>query len=46
VTCILANLALRHNATLSWDERKFTVGESAVAPYLKAEYRAPWKLEV
>jgi predicted dehydrogenase len=45
-TCILANLALRHSATLDWDDKAFTVKQHDVKPYLKAKYRSPWKLEV
>ncbi|HYW45070.1 MAG TPA: Gfo/Idh/MocA family oxidoreductase [Bryobacteraceae bacterium] len=46
VTCILANLALRHGVTLDWNGRTFTVAQEAVQPFLKANYRSPWKLEV
>jgi predicted dehydrogenase len=45
-TCILANLALRHNVTLDWDDKAFTVKQREIKPYLKAKYRSPWKLEV
>jgi predicted dehydrogenase len=45
-TCILANLALRHNTTLDWDEKAFTVKQANMKPFLKAKYRSPWKLEV
>jgi predicted dehydrogenase len=45
-TCILANLAMRHNTSLDWDEKAFTVKQRDIRPYLKAKYRAPWKLEV
>jgi predicted dehydrogenase len=44
--CILANLSMRYKTRLDWDERKWTVQQNAVKPYLKAKYRAPWKLEV
>src|SRR4051812_1162272 len=44
--CILANLSLRHKMRLDWDEKKWTVAQESVRPYLKAKYRAPWKLEV
>jgi predicted dehydrogenase len=44
--CVLANLAYRHGTTLDWDERAFTVKQAAIKPFLKAHYRAPWKLEV
>jgi hypothetical protein len=44
--CILANLSLRHKTWLDWDEKNWTVKQAQVKPYLKAKYRAPWKLEV
>ncbi len=44
--CILANLSMRYKTWLDWDETKWTVRQTAVKPYLKAKYRAPWKLEV
>ena len=45
-TCLLANLAMRHGATLDFDERAFTVKQHDMKQYLKAKYRSPWKLEV
>ncbi|MBS1786732.1 MAG: Gfo/Idh/MocA family oxidoreductase [Acidobacteria bacterium] len=45
-TCLLANLSMRHKTWLDWDETNWTVKQSNVRPYLKAKYRAPWKLEV
>jgi predicted dehydrogenase len=45
-TCILANLSMRHKVWLDWDEKAWTVRQPEVKPSLKAEYRAPWKLEV
>jgi predicted dehydrogenase len=44
--CVLANLSMRHKTWLDWDETNWTVRQNAVKPYLKAKYRAPWKLEV
>jgi predicted dehydrogenase len=44
--CQLANLAMRHKVRLDWDEKNWTVQQSAVRPFLKAKYRSPWKLEV
>jgi predicted dehydrogenase len=44
--CILANLSMRHKTWLDWDEQNWTVKQANVKPYLKAKYRAPWKLEV
>jgi len=46
VTCLLANIALRHNLALDWDDRNFTVKQPEAHQYLKPLYRAPWKLEV
>ncbi len=45
-TCILANLSMRFKTRLDWDEKNWTVKQNEVKPYLKAKYRAPWKLEV
>ena len=45
-TCLLANIALRHNLALEWDAANFTVRQHEAQPYLKAHYRSPWKLEV
>lgn len=44
--CILANLSMRHKTWLDWDEKNWTVKQDHIKPYLKAKYRAPWKLEV
>ncbi len=44
--CLLANLSLRHKTRLDWDEKNWTVKQAEVKPFLKAKYRAPWKLEV
>ena len=41
VTCLLANLALRHNMALEWDDRAFTVRQPEARPWLQAPYRAP-----
>jgi predicted dehydrogenase len=45
-TCLLANLAMRHRTWLDWDDKAFTVQQAAAREYLRANYRAPWKLEV
>jgi predicted dehydrogenase len=45
-TCVLASLAMRHNMTIEWDDRAFTVKQNEIRPYLKFNYRSPWKLEV
>ena len=44
--CQLANIAMRTKLRLDWDEKNWTVAQSAAKPYLKAKYRSPWKLEV
>jgi predicted dehydrogenase len=44
--CILANLSMRHGLRLDWDEKAWTVKQDSAKQYLKAKYRAPWKLEV
>src|SRR5581483_1932051 len=44
--CILANLSMRHNTGCEWDEDNWTVKQSHILPFLKAKYRAAWKLEV
>jgi hypothetical protein len=46
LTCLLANIALRCNMTLDWDDRAFTVKQAEARPFLQARHRAPWKLEV
>ncbi len=44
--CLLSNLSMRHKTMLEWDEKNWTVKQANVKPFLKAKYRAPWKLEV
>lgn len=44
--CLLSNLSMRHKTMLEWDEKNWTVKQNEIKPYLKAKYRAPWKLEV
>ncbi len=44
--CILSNIALRSGMTLDWDDNAKTVKQEAARKYLKAQYRAPWKLVV
>jgi predicted dehydrogenase len=44
--CLLANLSMRFKTRIDWDEKNWTVTQSAVKPHLKARYRSPWKLEV
>jgi len=45
-TCLLANLSMRFQTRLDWDEANWTVKQEAAKPYLKARYSSPWKLEV
>jgi predicted dehydrogenase len=44
--CLLGNLSMRFGSWIDWDEHAWTVHQDAVKPHLKAQYRAPWKLEV
>jgi pyruvate/2-oxoglutarate dehydrogenase complex dihydrolipoamide acyltransferase (E2) component len=44
--CILSNIALRSGMTLDWDDNAKTVKQEAARKYLRAQYRAPWKLVV
>jgi hypothetical protein len=44
--CLLANLSMRFQSRIDWDEANWTVKQDAIKPHLKAKYRAPWKLEV
>jgi hypothetical protein len=44
--CLLGNLAMRTKTLTDWDEKNRTVKQDNVKPYLKARYRAPWKLVV
>ena len=46
VTCLLANLSMRHNTWIDWDDKAFTVKQPQIRQYLRENYRAPWKLEV
>ncbi len=45
-TCLLGNVALRSKQRLDWDVASLTVKQSEARPYLKREYRKPWKLVV
>ena len=44
--CLLANLSMRFQTRLDWDEQNWTVKQEEARKHLKANYRAPWKLEV
>jgi predicted dehydrogenase len=46
VVCILGNIAYRTKLRLNWDQQNWTVQEKEAKPYLKANYRKPWKLEI
>jgi predicted dehydrogenase len=46
VTCILANISMRSKLRLDWDEKNWTVAQDEAKPFLKSNYRSPWKLEV
>jgi hypothetical protein len=45
-SCLLANLSMRFQSRLDWDEKNWTVKQDTVRPQLKARYRSPWKLDV
>jgi predicted dehydrogenase len=44
--CLLANVSMRAKTRVEWDEKNWTSPQQAAQPYLKTEYRRPWKLEV
>jgi hypothetical protein len=44
--CLLANLSMRFQTRLDWDEKNWTVKQESAKQYLKPRYRSPWKLEV
>jgi len=44
--CVLGNVAMRAKTRLDFDEKTFTVRQSAALPFTRINYRAPWKLEV
>ena len=46
ITCLLANLSMRHGLRLDWDDTNQTVVQQEARKYLKLNYRKPWKLEV
>lgn len=45
-TCLLANVSLRSNLRLDWDEQKWTVKQAEARKFLSREDRKPWKLTV
>lgn len=44
--CESQQVAMRTKTLIDWDEKNRTVKQDNVKPYLKARYRAPWKLVV
>jgi predicted dehydrogenase len=44
--CLLGNVSVRSKLRLDWDDQAKSVVQPEAAPFLKREYRAPWKLEV
>jgi predicted dehydrogenase len=44
--CVLGNVAMRARLRLEFDEKTFSVKPSEARPFLRANYRSPWKLEV
>lgn len=45
-TCLLANVSLRSEMRVDWDDSKQTVKQSEARKYLKRDERSPWKLNV
>ena len=45
-TCLLGNVALRSKVRVDWDVASLTVKQPEAKPFLKREYRKPWKLTV
>ncbi len=46
LSCLLANIAMRSNMTLDWDDKAKTVKQVEARKWLKMNYRPQWKLEV
>jgi hypothetical protein len=44
--CQLANVSMRAKTRVEWDEKNWASPQEAAKPYLRTEYRSPWKLEV
>ena len=44
--CLLGNVSMRTKSRLDWDDTSKRVAQPEAAPFLKRDYRAPWKLEV
>jgi len=45
-TAILGNVSLRSKLRVDWDPKSETTPQAEARPYLRREYRRPWKLEV
>jgi predicted dehydrogenase len=45
-SCLLANVSMRAKTRVDLDEKTFTVRQPEAAPFIRVDYRAPWKLEV
>jgi hypothetical protein len=45
-TCLLGNIALRSKLRLDWDVASLNLKQPEARPFLKREYRKPWKLIV
>ncbi len=43
---LLANVAYRSRQRVDWDPKSETTGNKEAQPYLRREYRAPWKLRL
>jgi predicted dehydrogenase len=44
--CILGNVSMRAKTCLDFDERTFSVRQPEAGPFIRYNYRAPWKLQV
>jgi predicted dehydrogenase len=44
--CQLANISMRAKSRVDWDEKTWSASQAAAKPFLKTEYRHPWRLEV
>ena len=44
--CVLANVSIRAKTRIDLDAATYTVRQPEAQPFLRIDYRAPWKLEV
>jgi predicted dehydrogenase len=44
--CLLGNISYRSKLRLDWDTKRQTLAQREACPYLKFDYRKPWKLVV